>query len=131
MSEREPSPARSDGGASAAAASAEGEPPAEGHSMGGSSGSRTDSTSGADDQNVRTLPAKSIASRIANMKKEREEMRKAKAALSKELRNAQKRTSRLKKRCRNLPDDDLLELLAMRRDFRARAEDTAAEEAHE
>ena len=34
-------------------------------------------------------------------------------------------------RSRNLPDDDLLELLAMRRDFRARAEDTAAEEAHE
>lgn len=63
------------------------------------------------------------------MKKEQAELRAQKKAVAKELRNASKRASRLKKRARVLTDDDLLEVLRMRKSSELDAEAPAVDAA--
>lgn len=63
---------------------------------------------------------------IQRMKKEQMDLRRERKRVAKELRNAQKRASRLKKRARQLTDGDLLEVLRMRGDAAAASGTTSA-----
>ena len=56
----------------------------------------------------------SLTVRIARLKDEQAAMRASKKTLAKDLRNATRRASRLKKRARQLTDNDLVEVLKMR-----------------
>ena len=56
----------------------------------------------------------SLTARIARLKDEQAAMRASKQTLAKDLRNATRRASRLKKRARQLTDNDLVEVLKMR-----------------
>lgn len=56
----------------------------------------------------------SLTARIARLKDEQAAMRASKKTLAKDLRNATRRASRLKKRARQLTDCDLVEVLKMR-----------------
>ena len=55
-----------------------------------------------------------MTARIARLKDEQAAMRASKKTLAKDLRNATRRASRLKKRARQLTDCDLVEVLKMR-----------------
>ena len=52
--------------------------------------------------------------KIANIKNESTEAKAAKKRLAKELRHAEKTRRRLRARCKELPAEDVLEVLAMR-----------------
>ena len=56
----------------------------------------------------------SLAQSIIRLKHEQQEGRDSRKRLSRELHNAQRRASRLKKRARQLTDGDLVEVLKMR-----------------
>lgn len=60
-----------------------------------------------------------ITTMIGELKKEQDALRAAKKKISKDLRNAVKRRSRLKKRARQLSDADLLQVLKLRSEDRA------------
>jgi predicted nuclease with TOPRIM domain len=64
---------------------------------------------------------------IRLLKEQQKKMRDEKARIQKELRNAEKRRRRLKKRARQLTDDDLVEVLQMRKTV----EDTANRDINE
>ena len=53
--------------------------------------------------------------KIDGMRKQNRDMKSERKRLAKELRNAEKRRKRLRARCKELPAEDLLEVLAMRR----------------
>ena len=53
--------------------------------------------------------------RIGDMKARAKELKAERKRIAKELRNAEKRRRRLRARCKELPAEDLLEVLAMRR----------------
>ena len=57
----------------------------------------------------------SLTARIARLKDEQAAMRASKKTLAKDLRNATRRASRLKKRARQLTDNDLVEVLKCER----------------
>ena len=61
------------------------------------------------------MTSESISKAIDRLKESQAKLRAEKRAVSKELRNAQKRKSRLKRRARQLTDGDLVELLKMRK----------------
>ena len=69
--------------------------------------------------------------KITAMRQKSRDMKNEKKRLAKELRNAEKRRKRLRARCKELPAEDLLEVLAMRRvrDAEAAASSDAAEPA--
>ncbi len=56
----------------------------------------------------------SLAASIIRLKAEQQQAREAKKRLARDLHNAQRRASRLKKRARQLTDIDLVEVLKMR-----------------
>lgn len=68
----------------------------------------------------------SLAASIMRLKWERAAAREARKRLSKELHNAQRRASRLKKRARQLTDLDLLEVLRMREEKASEAAATSS-----
>ena len=55
-----------------------------------------------------------LDSKTASMKSEAKKAKAERKRLAKELRNAEKRRRRLRARCKELPAEDLLEVLAMR-----------------
>jgi hypothetical protein len=55
------------------------------------------------------------------LKEQKQKMKDEKARIQKELRNAEKRRRRLKKRARQLTDDDLVQVLQMRKTVEADA----------
>ena len=57
----------------------------------------------------------SLDSKITDMKAKAKALKQEKKRVAKELRNAEKRRRRLRARCKELPAEDLLEVLAMRR----------------
>ena len=57
----------------------------------------------------------SLDTKITAMRQKSRDMKNEKKRLAKELRNAEKRRKRLRARCKELPAEDLLEVLAMRR----------------
>ena len=57
----------------------------------------------------------SLDGHIGDMRSRQKELRAGKKRLAKELRNAEKRRRRFRARCKELPAEDLLEVLAMRR----------------
>ena len=57
----------------------------------------------------------SLDSKIGDMKARAKALKVEKKRVAKELRNAEKRRRRLRARCKELPAEDLLEVLAMRR----------------
>ena len=63
---------------------------------------------------IPVFEAEALQSSIERLKSEQKEMRAAKKKLTKDLRNAEKRRSRLKRRARQLSDADLVALLQMR-----------------
>ena len=60
------------------------------------------------------LESEALTGSIARMKEEQKNMKDAKNKLTKDLKNAEKRRSRLKKRARALSDADLVAVLQMR-----------------
>ena len=76
---------------------------------------------------------KSMLQEIAQLKKQQKEAKDAKVALGKQLRNAERRRKRLKKRASKLSDTDLLAVISMRNHEKAVGGkgDTATEEADE
>lgn len=60
------------------------------------------------------MPAEGLLSSIDRLKREQKAMKEQKKKLTKDLRNAEKRRSRLKKRARQLSDTDLVAVLQMR-----------------
>ena len=73
---------------------------------------------------------KSMLEEIAQLKKQQKEAKDAKLAVGKQLRNAERRRKRLKKRASKLSDTDLLAVISMRNHEKAldRQGDTATEE---
>ena len=59
-------------------------------------------------------PGQSILSAISSLKAQQKQLREDKKALSRELRNAERRRSRLKKRAKQLSDSDLLAVISLR-----------------
>ena len=59
-------------------------------------------------------PGKSIIDDIASLKAQQKRLREEKKALSRNLRNAERRRSRLKKRAKALSDNDLLAVISLR-----------------
>ena len=57
----------------------------------------------------------SLDMRIKDMKDKAKALKQEKKRVAKDLRNAEKRRRRLRARCKELPAEDLLEVLAMRR----------------
>ena len=57
----------------------------------------------------------SLDTKIGDMKAKAKALKLEKKRVAKELRNAEKRRRRLRARCKELPAEDLLEVLAMRR----------------
>lgn len=70
----------------------------------------------APDVAANPAPNVSLMESIRQLKEQQASMKAAKAKLTKDLRNACKRRNRLKKRARQLTDQDLVEVLQMRRD---------------
>ena len=56
----------------------------------------------------------SLDDKIATMKAAQKKLKLDRKRVAKELRNAEKRRRRLRARCKELPAEDLLEVLAMR-----------------
>ena len=67
---------------------------------------------------------------IRILKEQQKKMKDEKTRIQKELRNAEKRRRRLKKRARQLTEDDLVEVLQMRRTVEEIAHTTAVEGGH-
>ena len=65
---------------------------------------------------------KSMLEEIAQLKKQQKEAKDAKVALGKQLRNAERRRKRLKKRASKLSDTDLLAVISMRNHEKALAD---------
>ena len=57
----------------------------------------------------------SLDIKIGDMRSHAKALKAEKKRVAKELRNAEKRRRRLRARCKDLPAEDLLEVLAMRR----------------
>ena len=67
------------------------------------------------------LPVDPLAANILALKKEAKRLREERQASSKALKSASRKASRLRKRARQLTDDDLLGVLMMRKHARATA----------
>ena len=98
-----------------ASASGEASPCAEGSSPApvGQPGSSSDILVASTD-NEKGAKAKSIVDEIGALKQKQKEARDLKKQISKDLRNAEKRRQRLKKRARQLTDADLVAVMTLR-----------------
>ena len=56
-----------------------------------------------------------LDTKIDGMRKQSRDLKSERKRLAKDLKNAEKRRKRLRARCKELPAEDLLEVLAMRR----------------
>lgn len=65
------------------------------------------------------LPEDALSASINAMKRKQAEMRKQKQELAKDLRNAERRKTRLRHRARQLTDEDLVQVLMLRKQQRA------------
>ena len=74
--------------------------------------------------------ADDILASIRSLKNQQSELRKQKLIIAKQLRNQEKRKSRLKKKARLLSDVDLLALIRMRSDELAGTDSLAASSSH-
>ena len=85
------------------------------HTVKGGAGSASEPTA-ADKQPAAagTDMGKSMLEEIAQLKKQQKEVRDAKLAVGKQLRNAERRRKRLKKRASKLSDADLLAVISLR-----------------
>ena len=98
-------------GAAEGAELAEGEAPAE-REASASTSPRVDATSPVMAALSQLSP--SLDDKIATMKAAQKKLKLDRKRVAKELRNAEKRRRRLRARCKELPAEDLLEVLAMR-----------------
>ena len=97
--------------ASPGAAVAEGSEAAAGESAAAASGGQPSAAL----LSALTALTPSLDTKITAMRQKSRDMKNEKKRLAKELRNAEKRRKRLRARCKELPAEDLLEVLAMRR----------------
>ena len=74
----------------------------------------TEATTGGRDAKNGVDLGKSMLDDILQLKKKQKEVRDAKLAVGKELRNAERRRKRLKQRARQLSDSDLLAVMSLR-----------------
>ena len=65
------------------------------------------------------LPDDALTAAIGKMKKKQAELRNQKKQLAKDLRNAERRKKRLRTRARQLTDEDLVQVLMLRKQQRA------------
>ncbi len=70
----------------------------------------------ATDAFVTTLPSNPLRAHIEEMKKEQLALRQKRKDLAKDVKNAKKRQSRLRKKARQMTDEDLVTVLLMRKD---------------
>ena len=64
-------------------------------------------------------PGQSLLSDISSLKEQQKKLREAKRNLSRDLRNAERRRSRLKKKAKMLSDSDLLAVISLRKHEKA------------
>ena len=81
----------------------------------GVAGDAADVNAQPDLMNALKLLHPSLDTKIGDMKAKTKSLKLEKKRVAKELRNAEKRRRRLRARCKELPAEDLLEVLAMRR----------------
>ena len=67
----------------------------------------------------KALPEDGLSASIQKLKKKQAELRLAKRDLAKDLRNAERRKKRLRSRARQLTDEDLVQVLMLRKQQRA------------
>ena len=72
------------------------------------------------------LPEDALSASIAKLKKKHADLRKQKKELATDLRNAERRKKRLRTRARQLTDEDLVQVLMLRKQQRADRSDTAS-----
>ena len=106
--------ARSDGDERVELAAASGEEPTRRGAEAGRSEPTAASSSG-----LPLDPGKSILEDIQSLKAQQNKLRQEKQALARDLRNAERRRSRLKKRAKALSDADLLAVISLRNHERA------------
>jgi hypothetical protein len=76
------------------------------------------------------LPSDPLALKVERLKVEQDVMRKERQRLASEIKNTMRKQSRLRKRARQMTDDDLVAVLMMRKDKRVeKAGDTARDAA--
>ena len=103
------------------------------HPLKGGAGSACEPTAAEQQPAAAADLGKSMLQEIAQLKKQQKEAKDAKVALGKQLRNAERRRKRLKKRASKLSDTDLLAVISMRNHEKAVGGkgDTATEERDE
>ena len=103
------------------------------HPLKGGAGSACEPTAAEQQPAAAADLGKSMLEEIAQLKKQQKEAKDAKVALGKQLRNAERRRKRLKKRASKLSDTDLLAVISMRNHEKAVGGkgDTATEEGDE
>ena len=103
------------------------------HPLKGGAGSACEPTAAEQQPAAAADLGKSMLQEIAQLKKQQKEAKDAKVALGKQLRNAERRRKRLKKRASKLSDTDLLAVISMRNHEKAVGGkgDTATEEGDE
>ena len=69
------------------------------------------------------VPKNTVAERIRELKAQQAQQRAQKKLLTKQLRNYERTRARLKAKARQLTDDDLVHVLMMRKEKRARADE--------
>ena len=84
------------------------------HPLKGGAGSACEPTAAEQQPAAAADLGKSMLQEIAQLKKQQKEAKDAKVALGKQLRNAERRRKRLKKRASKLSDTDLLAVISMR-----------------
>ena len=103
------------------------------HPLKGGAGSACEPTAAEQQPAAAADLGKSMLEEIAQLKKQQKEAKDAKLAVGKQLRNAERRRKRLKKRASKLSDTDLLAVISMRNHEKAVGGkgDTATEEGDE
>ena len=103
------------------------------HPLKGGAGSACEPTAAEQQPAAAADLGKSMLEEIAQLKKQQKEAKDAKVALGKQLRNAERRRKRLKKRASKLSDADLLAVISLRNHEKAVGGqgDTATDEGDE
>ena len=73
------------------------------------------------------LPEDPLSNAIQALKDKKAELKKAKVQLAKDLRNAERKKKRLRQRARQLTDEDLVQVLMLRKQARQHRDDGATE----
>ena len=102
------------GGAAAAMGTAPGLASEVAEHVKGGAGSTTEPTAGEGNGAAAANFGKDMLEEILQLKKQQKEAREAKAAVQKQLRNAERRRKRLKQRAKQLSDADLLAVISLR-----------------